>query len=200
MPNTAAIHLLSAVDYSEHSELVVAQTMDLASRYAGAEAHFLHVSSNAPQDLGTSEQRTSTLFNWLGERLKNLGVLPESVRVVGHEAHGDPAQVILQTAADLLADLVIVGTRGRKGVERMVMGSVAESVVRHAACPVLVVRPRTHDDPAAQIEPPCPRCVQARAETRGAALWCEQHQEKHGRRHTYYDNHGRTWVTERLVL
>lgn len=200
MPNNVPINLLSAIDYSELSELVVAQTMDYASRYAASEAHFLHVSGSAPNDLGISTQRTSTLFNWLGERLKNLGVLPEGVRIVGHEAHGDPAHVILQTAGDLLADVVIVGTHGRKGVERLVMGSVAESVVRHAACPVLVVRPKTHDDPVAQIEPPCPRCVLARAETRGAALWCEQHQERHGRRHTYYDNHGQTWVTQRLVL
>ena len=200
MANTVPINLLSAVDYSELSELVVAQTMDLARRYTGAEAHFLHVSKSAPHDLGTSTQRTSMLFNWLGERLKNIGVVPEGVCVVGHEAHGDPAHVILQTAGDLLADVVIVGTHGRKGVERMVMGSVAESVVRHAACPVLVVRPKTHDDPVAQIEPTCPRCVHARAQTRGAALWCEQHQEKHGRRHTYYDNHAQAWVTQRLVL
>lgn len=200
MPNTVPVNLLSAVDYTELSELVVAQTMDLARRYGDAEAHFLHVSNNAPQDLGTRTQRTSALFNWLGERLRNVGVLPEGVRVVGHEAHGDPAHVILQTAGDLLADVVIVGTRGRKGVERMVMGSVAESVVRHASCPVLVVRPKTHENPVAMIEPPCPRCVQAQAQTRGAALWCEQHQEKHGRRHTYYDNHGQTWVTQRLVL
>lgn len=200
MLDTVPTQLLSAVDYSELSDLVVSQTLELANRYGNAEAHFLHVSSKAPEDLGDSSQRTATLFNWLGKRLESLGNISSGVRIIGHEGHGDAAKVILQTAADLSADLVIVGTRGRTGVERLVMGSVAESVLRQAGCPVLVVRPKTHDDPVAQLEPPCPKCVQARAESRGASLWCAQHQEKHGRRHTYYDNHAQSWVTQRLVL
>jgi nucleotide-binding universal stress UspA family protein len=199
MANPLPLSLLAAVDYTELSELVVLQTMELSSRYGNADTHFLHVSDDAPKDLGTGARRTEMLFNWLGERLKAFGPVPESVRIVGHEAHGDPANVIVQTAGDLLADMVIVGMRGHTGVGRLVMGSVAESVMRNAACPVLVVRPKTHEDPAAQIEPPCPRCLEARVATRGAALWCEQHQEKHGRRHTYYDNHGQTWAP-RVIL
>jgi nucleotide-binding universal stress UspA family protein len=200
MPQPASFSLLAAVDYSELSDLVLTQTLELARRYGNAEAHFLHVSSDVPKDLGTGTRRTELLFNWLGDRLKNIDPLPTTVQIVGHEAAGDPSHVILQTAGDLLTDFVVVGSRGRTGVERMLMGSVAESVMRHAACPVLVVRPKQHDDPAAQIEPPCPRCVEARFATHGASFWCEQHQEKHGRRHTYYDNQGQTWGASRLVL
>jgi nucleotide-binding universal stress UspA family protein len=192
--------LLAGVDYSDLSDLVVAQTVEHAIRHGGAQAHFLHVSSHAPETLTTSTERTATLFNWLGERLKTLGAVPATVQIIGHEAHGDATNVILQTATDLLTDLVIVGTRGRTGVGRMVMGSVAESIVRHASCPVLVVRPKTHHDVVAQIEPPCPRCLDARVATRGASLWCDQHQQKHGRRHTYYDNHSQSWVTQRLSV
>jgi nucleotide-binding universal stress UspA family protein len=199
MSHPQPLSLLAAIDYTELSELVVMQTMSLASRYGDADAHFIHISDNAPKDLGTGARRTEMLFNWLGDHIKAFGTLPATVRIIGHEAHGDPANVIVQTAGDLLADMVVVGTRGRTGVERLVMGSVAEAVMRNAACPVLVVRPKTHDDPAAQIEPPCPRCLEARVSTRGAALWCEQHQEKHGRRHTYYDNHGQTWAP-RVIL
>jgi nucleotide-binding universal stress UspA family protein len=43
------------------------------------------------------------------------------------------------------ADIIVVGTQGRIGMSRLLMGSVAEHVVRSAACPVLVVRPREHE-------------------------------------------------------
>jgi nucleotide-binding universal stress UspA family protein len=53
---------------------------------------------------------------------------------------GSPAPTIVSIADEIDADLVILGTRGRTGLERVLLGSVAESVVRHAACSVLVVR------------------------------------------------------------
>ena len=106
----------------------------------------------------------------------------------------------MKLAKTLLASAVIVGTHGRKGFQRMVMGSVAESVVRNAGCPVLVTRPQMHHQPIPRIEPPCPRCVERRAQTHGDQLWCEQHSEKHGRRHTYYNTRLDTWVNRRLTL
>ena len=126
--------------------------------------------------------------------------MPESVTLVAHEAHGDAAKVIVQTASDLEADVVIVGTHGRTGVQRVMMGSTAESVVRHAGCPVLVVRHKSHENAAPEIEAPCPRCVAAREESLGARFWCEQHEQRHGRRHTYYDSRAQSWVNQRLVL
>lgn len=58
---------------------------------------------------------------------------------------GDAGASIAEAAEAEEADLVVVGTRGRSGAERMFLGSVSDHVVRHAACPVLVVRPsRTH--------------------------------------------------------
>jgi nucleotide-binding universal stress UspA family protein len=53
---------------------------------------------------------------------------------------GDPATVIAETAAETGADLVVMGTHGRTGLTRFVMGSVAEDVLRKAPCPVLTVR------------------------------------------------------------
>jgi universal stress protein A len=53
---------------------------------------------------------------------------------------GDPAEAILQIAQDRDVDLIVIGTHGRTGLQHMVLGSVAEKVVRHARCPVLVVR------------------------------------------------------------
>lgn len=54
---------------------------------------------------------------------------------------GDPGSSIAAAAEAEAADLVVVGTRGRSGAERMLLGSVSDHVVRHAGCPVLVVRP-----------------------------------------------------------
>lgn len=55
---------------------------------------------------------------------------------------GKPADQILAAAREWEADVIVVGTHGRSGVSRVVLGSTAESVVRHAPCPVLVVKPR----------------------------------------------------------
>ncbi len=56
-----------------------------------------------------------------------------------------PADEIVKYAREVHADIVVVGTHGRGGVSRLLMGSVAEHVVRNAPCPVLVVRPREHE-------------------------------------------------------
>ena len=53
---------------------------------------------------------------------------------------GKPASAILKTATEWPADIIVIGSHGRRGLERVLMGSVAEAVVRHAPCSVLVVR------------------------------------------------------------
>jgi nucleotide-binding universal stress UspA family protein len=66
------------------------------------------------------------------------------------EAVGDPAEVICRTAREGKCDLIVMGTHGRTGLRRLLMGSVAEQVVRKAPCPVLAVKtPLPDDAPAA---------------------------------------------------
>jgi universal stress protein A len=70
-----------------------------------------------------------------------LGTIPArpghvSVRV---EA-GEPSDTILQIAKELGADLIVMGTHGRTGLSRLLIGSVAEAVLRRSACPVLTIR------------------------------------------------------------
>jgi len=55
-------------------------------------------------------------------------------------AVGNPAAEIVKTASEWSADVIVIGSHGRRGVERVLMGSVAEAVMRHAPCSVLVVR------------------------------------------------------------
>jgi universal stress protein A len=57
-------------------------------------------------------------------------------------AIGDPADAIVREANQIGADLIVMGTHGRTGLQHVLLGSVAEKVVRHAACPVLTVRQR----------------------------------------------------------
>jgi nucleotide-binding universal stress UspA family protein len=190
--------ILCAVDYSELSSVAMHQAVEIAREKNAGEIHFLHVSKATADDDEERSARRERLLAWLGERLGGAQGVPHTIRVVGHQASGDAASVITQMANDLLADLIVVGTHGRKGVERMVMGSVAEEVVRRAGCPVLVARAKVHDQHVPQIEPPCPRCVQTRIESNGERLWCDQHSERHGRRHTYYNTRMSSWVTERL--
>jgi nucleotide-binding universal stress UspA family protein len=56
---------------------------------------------------------------------------------------GKPADQILAAAREWEADVIVIGTHGRSGISRLVLGSTAESVVRHAPCPVLIIRPAT---------------------------------------------------------
>ena len=62
---------------------------------------------------------------------------------------GDARDVINNAAKELHADLIVMGTHGRRGVSRALLGSVTETVVRTAPCPVLTVRPHTTEPHAA---------------------------------------------------
>jgi hypothetical protein len=102
-------------------------------------------------------------------------------RVVAHFRRGSPAYGVAQLASDLDADLVVVGSHGHRGIERLFLGSVAERVARLARCPVWIVRPKDHGkvDRVPEIEPPCPDCQLARRESQGQKIWCARHSERH---------------------
>ena len=188
------------VDYSVAGELALAQALEIASTAPRAELHAVHVTSTFPALVGVEPVAESTLAT-PGEAQKELErhvdrcvcefasrrdpSAPLPNRVVCHARFASPAEEIAELARELEAYLVIVGTHGRRGISRMLLGSVAEGVVRMSPCPVLVVRPReTADVPS--IEPPCPRCVRTRLATGGRKQWCNQHAERHGPRHTYH--------------
>ncbi|MBX3155263.1 MAG: universal stress protein [Deltaproteobacteria bacterium] len=63
-----------------------------------------------------------------------------------HVRIGKPSEEILSLARDVGADLVFVGSHGKSGVERFLLGSTSERVVREAHCPVIVAKPKTYED------------------------------------------------------
>jgi nucleotide-binding universal stress UspA family protein len=64
--------------------------------------------------------------------------------VVGHFEVGDPTTEILRFCSEHEADLLVVGTHDHQGLERLLLGSIAETLVRKARCTVLVIRPARH--------------------------------------------------------
>ena len=66
--------------------------------------------------------------------------LQADARALGFVPLGSPGSEIVKAATEWQADVIVIGSHGRRGITRALMGSVAEAVVRHAPCPVLVVR------------------------------------------------------------
>lgn len=76
----------------------------------------------------------------LWQRLQDIQPARAGLAVEHRLEYGDPAAVILEVAQEIGAGLIVMGTHGRTGLRRLLMGSVAERVVRKASCPVLTLR------------------------------------------------------------
>lgn len=76
-------------------------------------------------------------------QLQKLADRITDVPVEIHIPYGDPGHCIVAAAEELSADLIVMGTHGRGGLRRLLLGSVAEQVLRHAPCPVLAIKPGT---------------------------------------------------------
>jgi nucleotide-binding universal stress UspA family protein len=93
------------------------------------------------------------------ERLSELLARCDGVAVEKHVEEGDAREMILSYADECRADLIVMGTHGRTGVRRMLMGSVAEQVERRAACPVLMVSGPFPAAAAPEAQPAMPGAV-----------------------------------------
>lgn len=200
------IVIVVGVDYSETGALALTRAFELAAQQPLADVHIVNVARaygpmvhlDLPHDVKTlsAEEASQNLKDYVEEQIERFRVARGErgpggfARAITHLRLDAPAAEIAQLASDLEADMVIVGTHGRRGFSRVLLGSVAEGVVRLAPCPVLVVRPKRVDqNDVPEIEPPCPECVETRKQTGGNELWCEQHRARHGRRHTYHYVH-----------
>ena len=204
--------IVVGIDFSESSNFALDQALEMANRRDDADVHVVYVEDELttpriPAAMSGQSSETDELLDNLKRRVsERLEVLarsgaPKIRHVVAHVRRGEPAEHIVQLASHLDADLVLVGTHGRRGLKRLLVGSVAERVVRLARCPVLVVRPKDHEQlgHVPQIEPPCPDCMRARAESGGKELWCARHAEHHVRPHTYHYVQTGMYSGERLA-
>ena len=140
--------ILLATDGSEEAELPALRAVDLAQN-TDSELHVVHVGVvpsflvSYPGTLGYERR----LYDQIEEESRQLlRELSWRVKVVGgtvagtHLRMGAVALEIVALAEELGVGLIVMGSRGLGGVRRALMGSVSDSVVRHAHCPVLVVR------------------------------------------------------------
>jgi nucleotide-binding universal stress UspA family protein len=185
--------IVVGIDFSELSDRAIDQALETASLHAGAEVHVLYVEPDvwasaaltpalteaidADAAVVKVQERAKARIDKMAAHLRKRQIR----RVVAHFRRGAPAENISQLAADLDADLVVVGSHGHRGLERLFLGSVAERTSRLARCPVWIVRPKDHSTAGRvpEIEPPCPDCLAARAASEGKTLWCARHAERH---------------------
>jgi nucleotide-binding universal stress UspA family protein len=134
--------ILIAVDDDPVSVRAAEVGSELASALGG-EVALIHVNLveyaadtgfSRSQLIAQTEQESKRLLSGFRER---LSLAPSTLEFV---QTGAPATVITRAAKDWAADLIVIGSHGRSGMRRALLGSVAEGVMRNAPCPVLVVR------------------------------------------------------------
>ena len=134
-----ASKILVPTDFSEGSETALEWATVLA-RDTGATLLLVHVEAVPLLPPGADFTHLDPPTAELAEQLERIVLADPDVPVVRRLLAGEPASVILRTAENENVDLIVMGTHGRRGITRLLMGSVAEEVVRKASCPVVTVK------------------------------------------------------------
>jgi nucleotide-binding universal stress UspA family protein len=138
--------ILVPIDFSDPSDAALQYAASVAARFNAA-LHVLHVVDDpyraayaaevfVPEVEGLREELMADAVGKLNDKLRVLGVTGAMTAAV----IGTPSMSIVEYAGGHGIDLIVMGTHGRGGVSHLLMGSVAERVVRTAPCPVLTVR------------------------------------------------------------
>jgi nucleotide-binding universal stress UspA family protein len=136
--------ILFATDFSPSAEIAKLYVRALAARYQ-SQVRLMHVIDLAAAFKGPDAGLSLNIFRKIGEEsLGRLGseLVSERISIETVLCEGmDPAAQILQTSRDRSTDLLVIGTRGHKGLARLVLGSTAEQLIHQAICPVLAIGP-----------------------------------------------------------
>ncbi len=146
--------ILLATDGSEEVQLALRTAVDLANS-TNSELHVVTVDAEyhpgleavvepafLEETLRVLQRQTQEVLDGQVKKVEEAG----GTVVEGHLRMGRPDQEIVTLAEEIGAGLVVMGSRGLGGIRRALMGSVSDSVVRHAHCPVLVVRKEEEPD------------------------------------------------------
>jgi nucleotide-binding universal stress UspA family protein len=148
-------HAIAATDFSPLGDRAVLHALRLASREGKAELHVIAVgtaegdSIRLPVSAGiekpmseaeAQEAMRGRIADLVGPEASEVQETVERISV--YLTTGAPAPRVVQLAESLDADLIVLGTHGRTGLKRMLLGSVAEEVLKSAPCTVVVLRPR----------------------------------------------------------
>ncbi|MDD5712551.1 MAG: universal stress protein [Smithellaceae bacterium] len=142
-------NILVPTDFSEYSDRALAQAADIAGKFK-AKIYLLHVIDDLQQcavDYCISEEvmeqvRQKSEITSREKLQKEVDKISaaKGIEVVFDVKVGRPYDVILEEQKSNKIDLIVIGSHGRTGLIKHLIGSVAEKIVRHAGCPVLVVR------------------------------------------------------------
>ena len=150
--------ILLAIDASEEAALAAQTAADIANK-TGSELHVVHARLALPWTTGyysdteppttsiaSKEEARQWVLQWLDDQVERIeaqgGSVTQAYLRLGRPDEGaiTVAEQIVNLAEEIRAGLIVVGSRGRSGIRRALMGSVSDAIVRHAHCPVLVVR------------------------------------------------------------
>jgi nucleotide-binding universal stress UspA family protein len=145
-----------AYDFSAPADTALDRAVALACR---APDHILHIVTVLDPHVGLGLEPGTPIDYRYAEKLQRelleklhaiftFRAPPHEVHFFVHVLIGDTVSELLATAEDLGADLIVIGSHGRTGFRRLVLGSVSEAVVRAAGCPVMVARPKSYADVA----------------------------------------------------
>ena len=143
--------ILVPIDGSDLSKIAFRKALSLAKHF-GSTVELLHVSEGFPAAWGLQGMDGIDIYqNDIQEQMdKNTEEMIEEYRDISKEKGietksdiviGNPADVIIDASKDY--DLIVMGTHGKGGLLHLLIGGTAEKVVRHACCPVLLIRERT---------------------------------------------------------
>jgi nucleotide-binding universal stress UspA family protein len=130
----AALEYVKAMKWPAGTKVVVFAACAPAVSYAVVEAGVMTWTQAAEEEMTVQAQEVTARAE---RELRDAGLTTEA-RVV----RGDPREAIVEAARTTGADLVVIGSHGRTGLARLLMGSVASHVVTHAPCTVMVVKPK----------------------------------------------------------
>jgi nucleotide-binding universal stress UspA family protein len=138
--------ILVPVDFSSHSQKALETAIALAKTF-NAQIHILHayhlnVSAAAPDGIVVPQAFWDSVRDAAARKLEKSvqSATAEGVQAESHLTADTPSAAIGRIAAQIGADLIVMGTRGLTGLKHILLGSVAERTVRTAPCPVMTVR------------------------------------------------------------
>ena len=189
--NAGPYVILAALAFDETGEIALHEAALLADQRSDSELHLVHVvreeaAASSAMELVTLEKRLAQAPTQIQTYVEKVWAsVPR--KVIAHVRAGQPSRSILQTAVDINADIVVVGTHRRAGLKKLMLGSVAQQVLEHAHCPVLIALSKNYigKSPSDTIEPPCPDCVEVRRTSNGESYWCERHSRAYLKPHVY---------------
>jgi nucleotide-binding universal stress UspA family protein len=134
--------ILLATDNSPDAALAAQSAVELCER-TGSELHVVHVGEYLPTFYAYTEEEPTELQHNARQLLEEQTQRIEAAGGQVAQAHlllGRPAEQIVKLSEELGVGVIVLGSRGLSALRRALLGSVSESVVRHAHCPVFVVR------------------------------------------------------------